>query len=131
MNIKLAENIKSLRAERGLSQKELATRLSVSPQAISRWENGLAYPDMEMLPRLADIFQVSVDRLFGREISFIAQRKKSFMRHGVRLRVTGIFDICRLYAIFWRSWLPTERINLSFFAWQEDWRTTALSSPCR
>ena len=65
MNIKLAENIKRLRAEKGMSQKELAIRLSVSPQAVSRWENGLAYPDIEMLPRIAELYGVSLDTLMG------------------------------------------------------------------
>lgn len=76
MKIKLDETLRRLRTERRMSQKELADRLSVSPQSVSRWENGQAYPDMETLPRLADIFQVSVDRLLGRESSFIAQKEE-------------------------------------------------------
>lgn len=76
MRIKLDETLRHLRAERGMSQKELADRLSVTPQSVSRWETGQAYPDMETLPRLADIFQVSVDRLLGRESSFIAQKEE-------------------------------------------------------
>ena len=52
-----------LRKKNGLSQKELAERLSVSTSAVSKWENGKNLPDMMMLSRIADILQVSCDEL--------------------------------------------------------------------
>ena len=69
MELKIAENIKRLRNENNLTQSELATHLLVSPQAVSRWENGQAYPDIEFLTKLADFFNVSMDELMGRESS--------------------------------------------------------------
>ncbi|MBQ8409747.1 MAG: helix-turn-helix domain-containing protein [Clostridia bacterium] len=69
MDLKVAERIKRLRNELNITQAELAEKLSVSPQAVSRWENGQAYPDIELLVKLADIFKVSVDELMGRESS--------------------------------------------------------------
>ncbi len=63
MTLQIAENIRKMRAARGLTQGELAKELCVSPQSVSRWENGQAYPDMEQLPRLADFFGVSLDKL--------------------------------------------------------------------
>ena len=65
MKLKLAENIRFLRTERGLTQGDLAVLLSVTPQAVSRWEQGQAYPDMETLPLLAKYLEVSIDRLIG------------------------------------------------------------------
>ena len=90
MNVKLAENIKKLRTERGMSQKELADRLTVSPQAVSRWENGQAYPDIEMLPRIAEMFRVSMDTLMGTGPSFL-QRKRKELREA-REQVKGAQD---------------------------------------
>lgn len=69
MELKIAENIKRLRNENNLTQSELATHLLVSPQAVSRWENGQAYPDIEFLTKLADFFNVSMDELMGRSSS--------------------------------------------------------------
>lgn len=56
-----------LRKKNGLSQKELAERLSVSTSAVSKWENGKNLPDMMMLSRIADILQVSCDELHNPE----------------------------------------------------------------
>lgn len=65
MNIQIAENIKRFRIERGLTQNDLAVLLSVSPQAVSRWENGQAYPDIVFLPEIAKYLEVSIDELMG------------------------------------------------------------------
>lgn len=53
----------------GLTQDALAERLGITAQAISKWENDLSCPDIAMLPRLAEIFGISVDELLGREAS--------------------------------------------------------------
>lgn len=67
MKIQLGETLKKLRNERGLTQGELAQAFSVTPQSISRWENGQSYPDIEQLPQIADYFDVTVDELMGRD----------------------------------------------------------------
>ncbi len=53
MKLKLGENLRRLRKERGLTQEQFSTAIGVSFQAVSRWENGTAYPDMELLPCLS------------------------------------------------------------------------------
>ena len=60
-----AENLKALRRARGLSQEELAGRLHVTRQTISKWENALSVPDAELLLRLAEELEVPVSRLLG------------------------------------------------------------------
>ena len=60
-----AENLKALRRARGLSQEELAGRLHVTRQTISKWENALSVPDAELLIRLAEELEVPVSRLLG------------------------------------------------------------------
>ncbi|MDR0861637.1 MAG: helix-turn-helix domain-containing protein [Oscillospiraceae bacterium] len=61
----LGQTIKRLRKERGFTQEELAERLNVTPQAVSKWENGVASPDISQVVPLASVFDVSADVLFG------------------------------------------------------------------
>ena len=68
MNIKLEENIKSLRKERQLTQEQLAEALGVTVGAVYKWENGRSVPEIGMLLQLADLFEVSLDALVGFEV---------------------------------------------------------------
>lgn len=63
MNILLAEQLKRFRADKKVSQEKLAQYLNVSPQAVSKWENEISYPDISLLPEIARFFGVSVDEL--------------------------------------------------------------------
>ena len=74
MNLKIGETIKNLRAERRVTQEQLSSFLGVTPQAISRWEAGSGYPDIETLPYIAEYFGVSIDTLLGVERSDRARR---------------------------------------------------------
>lgn len=65
MKLLLSENIRQLRHKYGLSQEQLADKLGVSSQSVSRWETGATYPDMELLPLLAQIFGCTTDALLG------------------------------------------------------------------
>ena len=65
MQIILGEKIKELRKRDGRKQEDLATALGVTNQAISRWESNKGYPDMEMIPAIANYFHVTIDELFG------------------------------------------------------------------
>lgn len=63
--MKIDQTIHNLRVEKGFTQEQLAEMLGVSMQAVSKWERGNAYPDITLLPELAEIFGCSVDRLLG------------------------------------------------------------------
>ena len=65
MNTTLGERIAALRHEKKLKQDELAEKLGVSPQAVSKWENDQSCPDISLLPLLAEILGVSVDELLS------------------------------------------------------------------
>ena len=65
MKLNISESIRRLRREADMTQEEVATALGVTYQAVSRWENGQSYPDIELLPSLAALFGVDMDRLFG------------------------------------------------------------------
>ncbi len=67
MTLKIGETIRQLRKKDGRTQEELATALGITCQAVSRWESGTAYPDMEFIPAIANFFGISIDRLFGYE----------------------------------------------------------------
>ena len=65
----LKENIKSIRKSKGLSQEELAIKLNVVRQTISKWEQGLSVPDAEMLITLSEVLETPVSTLLGENIS--------------------------------------------------------------
>ena len=63
------ENIKRIRKSKGLSQEELAIKLNVVRQTVSKWENGLSVPDSSMLIMLADELDSTVSELLGEPIA--------------------------------------------------------------
>lgn len=62
------ENFKTLRKDKGFSQEQMAVRLNVVRQTISKWEKGLSVPDAEMLMEIAEVLNVSVSELLGKKI---------------------------------------------------------------
>jgi transcriptional regulator with XRE-family HTH domain len=90
MRIQIAENIKKFRIASGYTQSELAILLSVSPQAVSRWENGQAFPDITFLPLLAKYLNVSIDEMMG----FEAQKNKSLEKELYERKRAIIADQC-------------------------------------
>ena len=96
--------IRSCRREQNLTQESLAELLSVSPQAVSRWETGLAMPDISLVPRICGLFGISADRLLCidiqkkenaiREISEKAREKESdgYGAEAVRILRAGLLD---------------------------------------
>ncbi|MBR2914149.1 MAG: helix-turn-helix transcriptional regulator, partial [Oscillospiraceae bacterium] len=65
MNLSIGENIRIMRRRCGFTQEELAARLSVTPQAVSKWENGGGFPDLMQIVPLAQIFGITTDSLLG------------------------------------------------------------------
>lgn len=64
----LKENIKAIRKSKGLSQEELAIKLNVVRQTISKWEQGLSVPDADMLISISEVFETPVSTLLGETI---------------------------------------------------------------
>lgn len=64
MEYQIGKNIRALRRRRQVSQEDLAETMSVTVQAVSKWETGKGNPDLELLPRLAEYFGVTIDSLF-------------------------------------------------------------------
>lgn len=67
MKESFGQRLSRIRKEKGLTQEDVASRITISPQAVSKWENDISSPDISVLSQLADMFDVSVDELLGRE----------------------------------------------------------------
>ena len=66
-NLKLHDTISFYRKQQNLTQEALAQKLGVTNQSVSKWESAQCYPDISLIPQLADIFGISIDELFGKE----------------------------------------------------------------
>lgn len=64
MTLNIGENIKKLRAEKGVTQEQLGEHLSITSQSVSKWENSITVPDLYLIPAIAEYFEVSIDELF-------------------------------------------------------------------
>ncbi len=78
------ENFKTLRKDRGFSQEQLALRLNVVRQTISKWEQGLSVPDAEMLMEIAEVLNVQVSDLLGQEIK-VEEKDKTAEKIAIEL----------------------------------------------
>jgi len=70
---KTAETLKALRTEKGLTQDELAEKVCVSRQAVSRWETGETMPGVDTLKELSRVFEVTINKLLGEPTRLVCQ----------------------------------------------------------
>lgn len=75
----IAVNIREFRRRKGLTQESLANDLGVSSQTISRWETGITYPDIGMLPIIAHYFDTSIDHLMGCANECTPEERNAFL----------------------------------------------------
>ena len=68
VNLILAYNIRYFRKQKGLSQVELAKKIGVSPQAVSKWEKGRSAPDISLFPIVALVLDCKIDELFSSDL---------------------------------------------------------------
>ena len=96
-NVKLQK----LRTQKGLTQDELAKMLFVSRTAISKWESGRGYPNIESLKNISKIFSVSLDELLSNdELLFIAEEDGKRKETGLKDLFFGILDISTVLLFF-------------------------------
>ena len=67
LSVELGSNIKKLRKEHKMTQRQLASQLKISVQAVSKWERHCSYPDVSLLVPISRIFSVTLDELFGND----------------------------------------------------------------
>ena len=95
------EKLQELRKQRGLTQEELAEKLYVSRTAISKWESGRGYPNIESLKAIAKFFEVTVDELLSTdEILTIAEEDNKRKEKRFRDLIYGLLDLCIAMLLF-------------------------------
>ena len=89
MTLKIGDKIKSLRKQQNITQEKLADYLNISYQAVSKWENGLALPDITLLPKLASFFGVTADELLDLNMDESEYELKEYDEQYQELNRTG------------------------------------------
>ena len=75
--MKLSENLKKIRKENNLSQEQLAEQLGVSRQAVSKWESGQSYPEMDKVLNICKLYNYNIDELLNENVTSIKEEKES------------------------------------------------------
>ena len=111
------EKLQELRKQKGLTQEELAEKLYVSRTAISKWESGRGYPNIESLKAIAKFFSVTIDELLSSgEVLTIAEEDSKRKEKHFRDLMYGLLDICIAMLLF-----------LPFFAQKPDGTVQGVS----
>lgn len=97
--MKLGQEIAELRKQNNMTQAEVADALHISYQAVSKWERGESFPDITLLPKIAELFQISIDHLLGNAYSTKAdetvktdQNMDEAAQQGINQRITDIVN---------------------------------------
>lgn len=103
-----AENLKKARKNNKLSQQQLANKMNIKRQTISKWENGISYPDIDKLIELKKILNVTLDSLFGINIENIKilkeaklEAQKEIYKKKKKLKIALATVIILLFIIYW------------------------------
>ena len=78
-----AQNLIQLRRQYNMTQEQLANKLNISSQAVSKWETGQSLPDIIMLPKIADIFRTSIDSLISHSLKHNPSNGKGQVQYPV------------------------------------------------
>ena len=94
MQLLIGNTIKYLRREKGITQEDLAEVLGVSCQSVSRWENNTCYPDIELLPTIANFFGITVDNLLGVDDAAESEKVEKYLSDFQNAISRGDIDEC-------------------------------------
>ena len=94
MELSIGTKIKNLRRKRGMTQEQLAEFVGISFQAISKWECGIALPDITLVPRLAQIFGTTTDELFDYHSSETKVDVMSYVERSVTIQHKFVSGRC-------------------------------------
>ena len=103
--MELGKKIKQLRFKAGLTQEQLAEKLGIGAQSVSKWENAVAMPDITALPLLAEIFGVTIDDLFD----LTTEQRLNRIENRMDAEEELPSDICREYEAFLQAELNDEK----------------------
>lgn len=95
------EKLQALRKEKGITQEELAKELYVSRTAVSKWELGRGYPNLQSLKDIAKFFNLTIDQLLsGSELLTAAEQEDKRKKNGYRSVLFGLLDLSLLLLLF-------------------------------
>ena len=99
--MELNEKLQELRKQKGLTQEELAEALYVSRTAISKWESGRGYPNIDSLKAIAKYFSVTIDDLLsGEELLTLAEQENTQTKNSLRDLLFGLLDLSVILLLF-------------------------------
>ena len=121
--MELHEKLQELRKARGLTQEELAEALFVSRTAISKWESGRGYPNIDSLKALADFFSVTVDELLSGEkiISIAEKENKSNIKNlcDMLVGITDLFAFMLIILPLYPKTIDGHILSVNLFSYSE------------
>ena len=88
----LSENLKKYRILKNLTQEDVAEYLGITPQSVSKWERGESYPDLELLPAIANIFETSIDLLIGMDAIRAEETRYNIHKTATGYQRAGDYD---------------------------------------
>lgn len=88
----LPENLKKYRIIKNLTQEDVAEYLHITPQSVSKWERGESYPDITLLPALANMFETSIDLLIGMDTIRAEETRYHIHKKAVEYQRRGDYD---------------------------------------
>ncbi|ADL33394.1 HTH/TPR domain-containing protein [Butyrivibrio proteoclasticus B316] len=89
----LPANLKKYRIQKDLTQEDVAEFLGITAQSVSKWERGESYPDITLLPALANIFETSVDLLLGMDTIRAEQTRLDIHKKAISFQRSGNYDM--------------------------------------
>lgn len=101
--ISLGKTIRTLRKAKGVTQEEVAAKLGITYQSVSKWENEVAQPDITLLPELARFFGITLDELFGYKLDALTN-KEHLIRHMIDNQILN-------FSTHDKYWLNTENFS--------------------
>lgn len=107
--MKINEKIRQMRKTAGLTQEQLASRLGVSAQSVSKWENDITMPDITLLPLIAETFGISIDDLFDLTLEQKLNRIDNRIEIKEELSPADLMNMKRCSMISWIQRISRER----------------------
>ena len=130
--IKIGLKIAYYRKLQGMTQEELASKLYVSRTAISKWESGRGYPNIESLKAISKLFGITVDELLSSdEILSMAEEDGKQKTRGLQIFIVGLLDVCAALLLFLPFFATRNSMSSSFPHSQQKTRSpTVRNLPC-
>lgn len=115
--MEIGEKIQLLRKEKQMTQNMVAEVLHVSTQAVSNWERGKGYPDIQNILQLSDLFDVSLDELIKEDVDFKEALLEKKVHGWLDLLFYGLTFVLGLLGIFWQidKWMTDGFQQVSVF----------------